>query len=134
MPRYELLANDAIRLIDFGNDVLKEPEFLTTPLHGCPSFDAICYTWGSNAELKLIFKISDQNFDLLPNLHGFLEEYKARGCRGRLWADGVCIDQTNLEEKGQEITWSTTARSTPLRGPLSAIVVISYLNYSTTVL
>ena len=119
---YEPLADDAIRLVDFEDGSL-----LTTPLQSSPSFDALSYTWGSDAQPRLRSVVGNHDFDLLPNLHGFFEECKARGYRGKLWADAVCIDQDNTEEKGHQIPlmrdiYSRARQVIVWLGPASAVV------------
>ena len=98
---YEPLGRDCIRLLDFGSES-GEPALLTMSIHDAPPFYALSYHCGDTTQ-RHCFRVGDAQLQLTTNLYEYLLEYRARGCRGRLWADQICIDQTNSAEKRQQI-------------------------------
>jgi hypothetical protein len=67
-----------------------------------PSYEALSYTWGSDAVKKEIlldgkvFEIWENLWDALVNLRSSVEERS-------LWIDAICINQVNLVERNQQV-------------------------------
>ncbi len=63
-------------------------------------YDALSYMWGSK-EPKRMIQVDGEPFLLRHNIYSFLR-FSDRLCR--LWLDAVCIDQNNIEERGQQVS------------------------------
>ena len=69
-------------------------------VHG--SFDALSYVWGSDAQLKRIF-VNEKPFWIRKNLWKFLRIIRSKIGYLTIWADAICIDQSNLQERAQQV-------------------------------
>ncbi|KAH8744642.1 HET domain-containing protein [Hyaloscypha finlandica] len=67
-----------------------------------PSFEAISYVWGSN---KKVAKVScaGQTIRITANLRDVLRRVRLPNSQRALWADSICIDQENMEERGDQV-------------------------------
>lgn len=86
-----------------------------------PEYDALSYCWGNPSDQKTIY-ISGNQLRVTVNLARALRELRAKGIR-RIWADAICINQDDLEERSQQVlNMSAIYRS--------ASQVIAWLGYS----
>jgi Heterokaryon incompatibility protein (HET) len=72
-----------------------------------PAYDALSYTWGS-PELCSKINLDSGGADLAitANLDLALRRMRARtppGMPTRIWADGICINQTDVPERNQQV-------------------------------
>ncbi|KAI0146927.1 heterokaryon incompatibility protein-domain-containing protein [Xylariaceae sp. FL1272] len=67
------------------------------------NYTAISYAWGERKALKTIFD-EDRRIRIPVNLHQALESMRHPAHAIDLWADAVCIDQTNKSEKSQQVS------------------------------
>ena len=65
-------------------------------------YQALSYTWGSLPDRHNIF-VDDKNISCTPNLYSALQHLRRESEDLILWADAICIDQTNLEERNQQV-------------------------------
>jgi hypothetical protein len=90
-------------------------------LDSCPSYDPFSYVWGSGKKTPI--QCNGVRLDILPNLYLALKQYRSElkniGPAGEIgseeepenghsgakwiWADAMCIDQNNVEEKSWQI-------------------------------
>jgi Heterokaryon incompatibility protein (HET) len=90
-------------------------------LNRCPSYDPFSYVWGSGKKTPI--QCNGVRLDILPNLYHALKQYRSEleniGPAGEIgseeepenghsgakwiWADAMCIDQDNVEEKSWQI-------------------------------
>ena len=63
-----------------------------------PNYKAVSYTWGSAANPKNIL-VNGRAFALHINLWDLLYHLRLSGETSFLWADALCINQTNLRER-----------------------------------
>lgn len=70
---------------------------------GCEEYDAISYVWGSPAGDRPLFCDGDVLL-ITPNCDAVLRRLREsrRGTRA-IWADAICIDQTSIPEKNQQV-------------------------------
>jgi hypothetical protein len=62
----------------------------------------VSYVWG-NLENKLPIFMHNHNFDVTVNLRAALLRLRNHCIERILWVDAICINQENLEEKGNQI-------------------------------
>ncbi|KAK7221524.1 hypothetical protein V2G26_009527 [Clonostachys chloroleuca] len=99
------VVDDEIRLLqiqdsrDLGSEI--KCELLTTSLGSAGSYTALSYCWGDPGGKENII-VSERPMMVTRNLISALQDLRDRGYL-RIWADAVCIDQSNLEERSQQI-------------------------------
>lgn len=67
-------------------------------------YEALSYTWGPE-EPTYFIQLNGHQTSIRENLHGFLKvmsELHPGGYR-RLWIDALCIDQSNVHERNQQV-------------------------------
>jgi hypothetical protein len=119
---YEPLSVDAkeIRLLHLYPGEADEPlscRLVTAALDDAKTtpFEALSYCWGTAADLKTItvhvgsedlYTPQTRTLSVTASLDQALR-YLRKGCKDRtprvLWIDAVCIDQTNVEERGSQV-------------------------------
>ncbi|KAF3023091.1 hypothetical protein E8E14_013286 [Neopestalotiopsis sp. 37M] len=65
-------------------------------------FAAISYVWGDVGDAVAI-QVNGAPLRISRNLHDGLKELRAQGVQSWLWADQICICQTDLEEKQHQV-------------------------------
>ena len=65
-------------------------------------YEALSYTWGGSDKPRSIY-INKRNLPVTVNLHTALSRLRDRCFERIIWVDAVCIDQENLEEKGNQV-------------------------------
>ncbi|KAF2108805.1 heterokaryon incompatibility protein-domain-containing protein [Lophiotrema nucula] len=102
---YHRTLNDrTIRLLK----VMLEPESRTLTIQLVEKlldqvdFDALSYVWGSQME-RIPIKCNGKRLDIGVNLHAALHERRRRRCTKPLWADQICINQEDIEEKTSQV-------------------------------
>lgn len=65
-------------------------------------YEAISYTWGDQARIQPL-RCDGTMINITPNLASALLCFRSRTTPRRLWADAICINQDDLDEKGQQI-------------------------------
>ncbi|KAH9211013.1 heterokaryon incompatibility protein-domain-containing protein [Leptodontidium sp. 2 PMI_412] len=65
-------------------------------------YEALSYTWGGSKNPRSI-SINKQKLDITRNLHAGLLCLRDRSLERVLWVDAICIDQSNLEERKQQV-------------------------------
>jgi len=68
-----------------------------------PEYEALSYTWGESKPAETIL-LNGEPFAIQENLYNALDNLRPTGDRPRmLWADAICIDQGNLEERKRQV-------------------------------
>ncbi|KAI8201526.1 hypothetical protein K4K52_007133 [Colletotrichum sp. SAR 10_76] len=90
-------------------------------------YETISYTWENGSNNKYTIYVNDRPFIIQENLYHALQEFwKSEGfVEGRkrmLWADAICINQNDLEERAAEVKrmneiFGTAKKSTVWLGP-----------------
>lgn len=65
-------------------------------------YTAISYTWG-NVEDMMEISINGRSLSICRNLYHCLLQLRAQGLDSWLWADQICISQSDMEEKRQQV-------------------------------
>jgi hypothetical protein len=114
MPRYSysLLRNEChsirlFRLLPSGDDnAIIRGELveynLQTSRRATHAYDVLSYVWGSNEQLVSIL-LGDDLLDVTPNLYAALSHLRDPSMPRIIWIDAICINQTDNEEKSNQI-------------------------------
>ncbi|KIH86519.1 hypothetical protein SPBR_08203 [Sporothrix brasiliensis 5110] len=89
---------------DTHDDDIVRVELHSASLESLPPFEAISYCWGDPSDVRSIH-CNDVPLDITVSLYGALRRFRpAAGQPKRtLWADAICIQQTNLVEKASQV-------------------------------
>ena len=95
-----------IRLLELlpGGDISKTPRcrLKTASLLAKPKFEALSYCWGDPNVTRDI-AIEDLSRPVTVSLDAALRHLRGRWTRRTLWADAICINQNDPEERGQQV-------------------------------
>ncbi|KAI9648736.1 hypothetical protein NHQ30_003376 [Ciborinia camelliae] len=80
---------------------------LSTTLTDCDNdiiggYTALSYVWGDAREKKVIY-IEDKIFEVTANVDSALRHIRDNSREQLLWIDSVCIDQSNSDEKSEQV-------------------------------
>ncbi|KKO97337.1 hypothetical protein THAR02_10557 [Trichoderma harzianum] len=67
-------------------------------------YEALSYVWGSS-ERPHILHIDEKSLPITANLYEVLLRLRDKMIERILWIDAVCIDQTSIEERGEQIQY-----------------------------
>lgn len=67
-----------------------------------PAYEAVSYVWGSS-EKPIPIDCEGKRLSITENLKDALVRVRLLDRPRRVWADSVCIDQDNLDEKGHQV-------------------------------
>lgn len=111
--RYQpLFAADAIRLLvlepceDLETQV--ECSLIHTTLTECDDdviddYNALSYVWGDPKTTGLVL-VDGKQLEVTTNLESALRHLRDPSRKQQVWADAICIDQTNDTEKAQQVS------------------------------
>ncbi|MCJ1230814.1 hypothetical protein MMC12_007488 [Toensbergia leucococca] len=68
----------------------------------CETYDALSYTWGEFKSPKTI-TCDGHSVSITNHLHCALQHLRSPDAAITLWVDQLCIDQTNVEERGRQV-------------------------------
>ncbi|KAI8230693.1 hypothetical protein K4K53_005315 [Colletotrichum sp. SAR 10_77] len=90
-------------------------------------YETISYTWENGSNTQHTICVNDRPFVVQDNLYQALQEFRrgrdfVEGRTRMLWADAICIDQDDLDERAIEVKrmneiFSTAIKSTVWLGP-----------------
>jgi hypothetical protein len=66
-------------------------------------YEALSYAWGESIETPPTIRLGKHDIPVNPNLHKALLYLRHRYIERIIWADALCINQQNIEEKEQQI-------------------------------
>ena|SRR5438045_831816 len=90
----------------------------TISFDGQPIYEALSYVWG-DPENRRPIQLNDHLFEVTENLWMVLRRLRDHAIRRVLWVDAICINQTDNEEKSQQVAMMgryTEAANVPLSG------------------
>lgn len=104
---YQQLEDDVtIRVFALQPGEFDDPIDISVRHHnlntGDISYEALSYVWG-DPFWKSAVTIDGQTVGIITNLHVALQYMRQREHPRILWADAVCINQDDVEERGQQI-------------------------------
>jgi hypothetical protein len=69
-----------------------------------PAYEAISYNWGDKSHAGMLQLTGGEDLALTANLEAGLRNFRLKDRpRLLLWVDALCIDQSSLEEKSQQV-------------------------------
>jgi len=75
-----------------------------------PKFEAISYTWGSNADPQMVYVLDqdqtnqeEQQLEITANLASALMDLRYTDRSRALWVDAICINQQDLTERNEQV-------------------------------
>lgn len=97
-----------IRILELHPQTPESPESLhgeliAAKLSDNPSYEAISYAWGEPIFSETLHLPTGQ-MGITANLAAALKRFRLSDRKRRLWADALCINQGNNEEKGHQVT------------------------------
>jgi hypothetical protein len=114
MDPYEPMQPREIRLLHFST-AQQAPRFAIVSVDDpAIRYIAVSYCWGTE-NCKHLFELQECSIPLFTSLFGFLLLARRAGFVGYLWADGICINQTDVAEKEQQIPLMVEVYSKALR-------------------
>ncbi|TGO66989.1 hypothetical protein BOTNAR_0050g00230 [Botryotinia narcissicola] len=107
---HNLTGSDAIRLLIIHPGSPSSPihcSLIHTSLKACrldiyEGYTALSYVWGDPTARTIVF-INGRPFSVTANLADALIHLRDENRPLRLWADAICIDQSNLGERTQQL-------------------------------
>lgn len=102
------LGIPTIRLLRLhrGNSSEISCEIFQAELHqrdDAVSYEALSYTWGS-PDLTESIIVNNRRLRITYNLYLALQQFRHQDEDRVLWIDAVCIDQSNMKERGHQVT------------------------------
>lgn len=105
---YKPVGLQQIRLIDIhrgsGDDLHVDIKHCS--LDEAPDYEALSYCWGDENNRALI-KCDGHQISITKGLHEALSQFRStmdnNADRRTIWADAICIDQSNLLERSQQV-------------------------------
>lgn len=76
--------------------------FRTVCLDNVPPYEAISYTWGA-PEFPERIEVDNRLFPITTNLACALKSFRQPDTERILWADAICINQKDVQEKSQQV-------------------------------
>ncbi|KAK4182560.1 heterokaryon incompatibility protein-domain-containing protein [Podospora australis] len=73
-----------------------------TSLEEPRDFEALSYVWGSEENLKVV-SVENFTFEVTINLHAALRRLRKPTESRSIWADAICINQQDIEEKNYQL-------------------------------
>ncbi|KAJ4253750.1 hypothetical protein NW762_010144 [Fusarium torreyae] len=67
-----------------------------------PAYEALSYVWGE-PDFSAPILLNGKLFSITPSLHHILSALRLRGQSRPLWVDAVCINQSDPEERKQQV-------------------------------
>lgn len=107
-----LVENDAIRLILLQPSSTEDAEIRCKVVHTRLSlyelntidhYTALSYVWGSSTSTGTIW-VDESQVAVTANLYSALRDLRDTTKMLPLWVDAICINQSNNEEKAQQIS------------------------------
>lgn len=106
---YDAIRPDQLRLVRFSQRGNRTYAVLETfPVHELPPYHALSYTWASEKTglaTSWSIQIEQAHLPVLDTLQPFVEALASKSLlsEARWWIDSICLDQSNLEERAEQV-------------------------------
>jgi hypothetical protein len=97
---------DYIRLLELAPGSSTDPisiRLCITELRKAPEYSAVSYVWG-DSRVSVPIECQGDWLNVTVNLRDALVRVRQRDAPMTLWADAVCINQVNLQERGHQVS------------------------------
>ena len=99
-----------IRLIYIlPSESIYHPIRITLTIHSHdahPEYEALSYTWGASNE-ALSVMLNGRSWPVTDHAFAALRQLRRKDSKRAIWIDALCINQTDLEERGQQVGMMT---------------------------
>ncbi|KAF5709456.1 heterokaryon incompatibility 6 OR allele [Fusarium mundagurra] len=104
-------ATDEIRLLNLHPSLATDSTIRCTLSHAAlspspnlamPVYEALSYVWGE-PNLSASISLNDETFWITPNLESILQALRLTHRARVLWIDALCINQSDPQERGQQV-------------------------------
>lgn len=103
---YKPLADGESRLLVLEPGLDQSPNVFVRLLQcqpqSAPTYDALSYVWGDQSKKTTIY-LDGKPFEISINLHWALRRTRDRHETRVIWADAICINQLDLQERSQQV-------------------------------
>jgi hypothetical protein len=102
---HDLKHPDSIRLLILEPGAEKDVlscSLLPVRLSENPAFEAISYTWGAPGDREVI-SVGGASLGVSRNLANALRNFRLRDRKCQFWADAVCINQDDIQERNKQV-------------------------------
>jgi hypothetical protein len=100
-----LFTSTSIRLLELDPGEESDPlvcGLTTVNLEDAPHYEAISYVWGSPT-IKVNITCGGKQLGITPNLRAVLQRVRLPSKKRKLWADAICINQEDLNERASQV-------------------------------
>ncbi|TQN72866.1 Heterokaryon incompatibility protein 6, OR allele [Colletotrichum shisoi] len=103
-----MLSGDQIRILELlpsGDEGPAAPlrgHVYIVSLSSNPDYEAVSYVWGK-PDGRTNIEVSGRSFGISSNLDALLRRLRYTNRKRQIWADQICIDQSNLSEKTTQV-------------------------------
>jgi hypothetical protein len=100
-----LVGERDIRLLEISRGRRGEPivcSLSVVDLDSAPSHLALSYTWGASEKTHTV-TCDGKDLKITANLHAALERYRQPDENMVIWADAICIDQSDNQERSHQV-------------------------------
>lgn len=106
--QYEELEESCIRLIKILGErkTMIQCQMMHVSLDDLPRYMAISYAWGDTGDTKNI-ELDDAITTISASLHGALQALRQNSRAVLVWADALCINQGNRDERTEQVALMT---------------------------
>jgi hypothetical protein len=87
-----------------AEEVIRVNLLVVEDLNKAPEFEALSYVWGTPKDPADIL-CDDEVTSVTRNLAGALQQLRQTDTWRRIWIDAVCINQKDLEERAQQVSF-----------------------------
>lgn len=77
-------------------------ELYHTEIHPGLNYDAISYAWGDRT-VKAAIICNSRRLEITRSLYGALRRIRHEAERKHIWADAICINQQDIDERGHQV-------------------------------
>jgi hypothetical protein len=108
---YSPLSEQTFRILVLfpgtGDEEIKF-QLLHTHIENPPTYEAISYAWGDGKKKGMLHSIENvanegRGLSVSQNLHDALKKFRYPSTSRILWADAVCINQHDIEERSSQV-------------------------------
>lgn len=101
------LSTQSFRLLRLEPGGPSDPIYCQLEVHALDSkieFIALSYTWGDQKKRHEIW-CNGFKMTIATNLNDIMQQIRSPSKTIFLWADAICIDQSNIPERGMQVQW-----------------------------